>query len=104
MTEQESKALELSADLWNALIDLPIIHPADINEACFHIHALQNMIMARQYQIEMLPQQSKTFQEKLQEMAEKRKNAPPPPEPPPGRIMKEGYPPTVPTTGERLKL
>jgi hypothetical protein len=47
LTEQEQKVLDLSAEFWNAFCELPKEHPHDIPEALIHIHALQNMILAR---------------------------------------------------------
>lgn len=50
MTEQEQKVLDLSASLWNSFIKLneqDFVHPDEVNEFRFHIHALQNMILAR---------------------------------------------------------
>ena len=50
MTPQENKVLDISADLWNEFVKLPMLHKDDNNEFRFHIHAIQNMIMARPQQ------------------------------------------------------
>lgn len=49
----DSDAFVLTIDLWNALMALPIIHPDDIHEARFHVHAIQNMLLARKYKSDM---------------------------------------------------
>jgi hypothetical protein len=43
----EIEALEKSKDLWNALVLLEKKHPDDLNDLRFHIHAIQNIILAR---------------------------------------------------------
>lgn len=50
MTDQEEKVIDLLADAFNAHTELPIIHPSDQEEFCFHIHALQNIVFAREGQ------------------------------------------------------
>ena len=47
LTEGERAAFELSGDLWNAFIALPVLHTSDTDEFRAHIHALQNIIMSR---------------------------------------------------------
>lgn len=47
LTQDEAEALAASGDLWMKIITLPGQHPSDKTEASAHIHALQNMIMAR---------------------------------------------------------
>lgn len=53
MTPQELKVLETTRDIWNEFIELPIQHQEDQNEFRFHIHALQNIILAREGQRHM---------------------------------------------------
>lgn len=48
MTAEEVKVLNITKDAWNAFLQLPIQHPDDINEFRFHIHAMQNIIYARE--------------------------------------------------------
>lgn len=48
MTPQEIKVLNLTKDVWAEFLALPEEHPDDRNEFRFHIHALQNMILARE--------------------------------------------------------
>lgn len=48
MTEQEIKVLQLTGETWNAFTKLPIIHPDDMNDIRYHIHAIQNIIYARE--------------------------------------------------------
>lgn len=47
MEPNEKAILELTADVWNGFVDLEIQHPDDLNEVRFHIHALQNILLAR---------------------------------------------------------
>lgn len=47
LTEKESAALLKTVQLWEAILQLKNEHPDFIQEARFHIHALQNMIAAR---------------------------------------------------------
>jgi len=70
MNREEKKAMELSAELWNQFRQLPELHQDDIHEFRFHIHAIQNMIMARpeqRKQIKML----KKLHEKRPDRTEK---------------------------------
>lgn len=48
MTQEEIKVIELTKEAWNAFVKLPKLHQADEQEFCYHIHALQNMILARE--------------------------------------------------------
>lgn len=50
MTTLELKALEATKEAWNAFLDLPVIHPDDQDDFRHHIHALQNIILAREGQ------------------------------------------------------
>jgi hypothetical protein len=47
MDEAEKRVLDLSGDLWNRFLQLPVQHPDDQNEFRHHLHALQNIILAR---------------------------------------------------------
>lgn len=47
MTEQELDVLEKSRELWDEFLKLPVIHPDDQNEFRLHLHAIQNIVMAR---------------------------------------------------------
>jgi hypothetical protein len=35
-------------DAFNAFLDLPAEHSADQSDFCFHIHALQNIVLSRE--------------------------------------------------------
>ncbi len=48
MTEQEIKVLDRTKETWAEFLALPEEHPDDQNEFRLHIHALQNMILARE--------------------------------------------------------
>lgn len=48
MTEQEKKVLNMTADLWNEFLKLESMHPTDQQDYCFHVHALQNIILSRE--------------------------------------------------------
>lgn len=47
ITEKEYKCIELTKDLFNEFIKLPIEHKADCGDFTYHIHALQNIILSR---------------------------------------------------------
>lgn len=47
MTPQELKVLELTKGTWNAFLELSEMHPDDQNDFRRHVHALQNIILAR---------------------------------------------------------
>lgn len=48
MTEQENKVIGLTRDIWNKFLELPVQSQDDTQEFRFHIHALQNIILARE--------------------------------------------------------
>jgi hypothetical protein len=48
MTTDEIEILNATRDVWNKFIELPVLHPSDQGEFCQHIHALQNIILARE--------------------------------------------------------
>ena len=48
MTPQEIKVLDRTKEAWAEFLSLPEEHPDDQNEFRFHIHALQNIILARE--------------------------------------------------------
>lgn len=50
VTEKEKEVLNISADLWNSCLTLPIQHKDDIPDIRFHIHAIQNIILGRSAQ------------------------------------------------------
>lgn len=47
MTPEEKKIIDLTAELWNLLIDLPDPHQWDNQEHMHDIHSIQNRVMAR---------------------------------------------------------
>lgn len=47
MTTDEIKVLDKTVELHNAFRQLPELHPADIIDWTFHIHALQAILMSR---------------------------------------------------------
>lgn len=47
MTKEEQDILNMTADLWNAILDLPVLHPLDMKETQRDIHNIQHRIMAR---------------------------------------------------------
>lgn len=47
VTEQEMMVMNKSAELWNEFLKLEKIHPHDIPDFQFHLHALQNIILSR---------------------------------------------------------
>lgn len=43
-TEEEKKAIELSGELWNAFVALPVQHPSDQMDFCNAIHTIQRIL------------------------------------------------------------
>jgi hypothetical protein len=43
----EQEVIDITADLWNKVSELPPAHPDDINDLRFHINAIQNILYAR---------------------------------------------------------
>lgn len=77
MTEEEKKLFELTADVWNAFLKLPIQHISDRPEFMVHIHAIQNIILAREgfRNLKQREQQEKAignyfFQQKMERVEE----------------------------------
>lgn len=48
MTDKEIRVLELTRDAWNAFMELSVQSQDDTQEFRFHVHALQNIILARE--------------------------------------------------------
>lgn len=48
MTSQEIRVLNLTRDVWNEFLKLPTVHPTDQVEFMHHMHALQNILLARE--------------------------------------------------------
>lgn len=49
LNERENKVLDLTAQLWNAILELEELHPHDNSEHMRDIHNIQNRILARSY-------------------------------------------------------
>lgn len=47
LTQEEEEILELTAELWNKFLQLPINHPMEMNEMAIKIHDIQRMIISR---------------------------------------------------------
>jgi hypothetical protein len=47
LTELEFKCLSALADVWEYYLQLPELHPDDLNEFRLTIHTAQNIILAR---------------------------------------------------------
>lgn len=50
MTTIELQAIEAIKEAWSTYLQLQEMHPDDQNDFRFHIHALQNIILAREGQ------------------------------------------------------
>lgn len=48
MSDQDQKVLDITSSLWNEFLKLPPAHPDDQIDVKFHIHAIQNIIYARE--------------------------------------------------------
>lgn len=49
MMEEEKELLNLTGEIWNKYLDLPILHPNDQQEFMYHLHAIQRIIMSREF-------------------------------------------------------
>lgn len=47
LTDDELRIIDMTADLWNAFLDLGDHHPSDRDEMARDIHDIQQRIMAR---------------------------------------------------------
>jgi hypothetical protein len=49
--DKQIKVKNLTCDLWNAILEIPKedMHPDDLNDLRFHIHAIQNILYAQAY-------------------------------------------------------
>jgi len=47
LEEKESVVLANTVTLWNSFLECDSLHPDDVNDFRFHIHALQNLILSR---------------------------------------------------------
>lgn len=47
LTKEEEEILELTAELWNRFLALPIYHPMEKDEMAIKIHDIQRMIISR---------------------------------------------------------
>lgn len=47
VTSNEKKVMDITADLSNEFKKLPQLHPDDIKDFNFHLHAIQNIILCR---------------------------------------------------------
>lgn len=47
LTQEEKEILELTAELWNKFLQLPIYHLMEANEMAIKIQDIQRMIIAR---------------------------------------------------------
>lgn len=47
LTADELGCCEMAGDLWNYFNRLKTMHPSDKADVTFHIHAIQNIVMAR---------------------------------------------------------
>jgi len=47
LTEKELQAIDLSVKLWNAIVELDVLHPMENQEHCRDIHNIQNRLQSR---------------------------------------------------------
>lgn len=48
MTDQEKEIIDLTAEIWNKYIQLPVQHPCDRDEFCKALHICQHLVMIRE--------------------------------------------------------
>lgn len=46
-TDEEIEVVEAAGTVASLAAALPVLHADDLDELCFHVHAIQNMIYAR---------------------------------------------------------
>jgi hypothetical protein len=47
LTDREIHVVNMAGLVASNFSDLPVMHPADVADVVFHIHAIQNIVMAR---------------------------------------------------------
>lgn len=47
LTKEEEEILELTEEIWNRFLELPINHPMEKDEMAIKIHDIQRMIISR---------------------------------------------------------
>lgn len=47
LTDDEDKLVSDAGKLYKGFCELEVLHPADKSDVCFHIHAIQNIIISR---------------------------------------------------------
>jgi hypothetical protein len=47
LTEEEQRVLKLAGEFYRAFAALPQLHPADLDEVAFHVHALGRIVGMR---------------------------------------------------------
>lgn len=47
VTEDEARVLDMTANMWNAFMELPPEHAMEQAEMCAAVHTVQNIILAR---------------------------------------------------------
>lgn len=47
LTQEEEEILELTEEIWNRFLALPIYHPMEQSEMKYKIHDIQRMIISR---------------------------------------------------------
>jgi hypothetical protein len=47
LTEEEHRVLRMPGEFYRAFKNLPQLHPADLDEVAFHVHALGRIVAMR---------------------------------------------------------
>jgi hypothetical protein len=50
LTPEEIEVTQMAGKLFGAFVALPEMHPSDTQDVCFHVHAIQSIVMGRSAQ------------------------------------------------------
>jgi hypothetical protein len=60
LTEEEQAVLRMPGQFYRAFAALPQLHPADLDEVAFHVHALGRIVAAHRAHPDLVPNKSGT--------------------------------------------
>jgi hypothetical protein len=63
LNAKEQEAIDLTVQLWNAIIELDVLHPMENQEHCRDIHNIQNRLQSRVFLSEKSEPCQKTWNE-----------------------------------------
>lgn len=63
LTEKELQVIDLTVKLWNAILELDVLHPMENQEHCRDIHNIQNRLQSRVFLTEKSKPCTKSWNE-----------------------------------------